>query len=279
MKILVGIIHSNEPQVDECINSVKNQNYHNISDYFIITGYSKQIAHDKLYSTFMNKNKDYDIFIKIDGDMIIERKDFLSFIENKFKTHKNLDWIRIELFDFFLKENMSGLNIYSKNVRWKTNLSNFFTDRTMVRSSVRSDLGIIPKKMWISHCKNPTDYQAFNFGFHRAIKAFQYGSRKKIFSTLQWKAFLRISRLNKIKEEKINHLILASLIYVIYNKISDEAINENSEKKSKAFSYLSNMSNEQLFQYYNKSYAYRLLNFGKLGFLFLYIRETFLTKN
>ena len=103
--------------------------------------------------------------------------------------------------------------------------------------------------------------------------------RKKLFSTLQWKAFLRISRLNKIKEEKINHLILASLIYVIYNKISDEAINENSEKKSKAFSYLSNMSNEQLFQYYNKSYAYRLLKLGKLGFLFLYIRETFLTKN
>lgn len=272
MKILVGIIHSNEPQVKDCINSVKNQNFHDFHDYFIISGLTKSEAHDKLYSKFMDSKDDFDIFIKLDGDMIIERIDFFSFIENHFTNDENLDWIRIEVFDYFLRENLSGLNIYSKNVKWNLNSNNYFTDRTMIRESVRKDKGIAPSIKWISHCKNATLYQAFNFGFHRAIKAFQFNINQKVFSTLQWVAFLRIYKLIKTDFSKINLIIIAALVYVIQNKINDIAINEKNIEKVKAFSFLSEMTKEELLVYIENSSILNFFKLRKLGFLILFYK-------
>jgi len=277
MKILVGIIHSKEPQVEDCIKSVNNQKYYDHYDYFVISGLTKREAHDKLYSQFMNKQDEFDIFIKLDGDMVIERSDFFMFIEEKFKGYINLDWIRLEVFDYFLQENMSGLNIYSNTVRWDTNSNNFFTDRTMIKNSVRKDIGIVPSEKWITHCKDASLYQAFNFGFHRAIKAFQFNSNKKIYSTLQWNAFLRIFRLNKINPSKQNLIIIASLVYVIIHKVGDFAINENNKEKKDAFLFLSNLSINDLENYIEQTSVLNYLKLGKIGFylirLKLYIFE------
>ena len=273
MKILVGIIHSNEPQVEDCIKSVKSQKYHDAHDLFIISGLTKRNAHDELYSKFMESKGEFDIFIKLDGDMIIERKDFFAFVEECFLHNTNLDWIRLEVFDYFLKENMSGLNVYSKNVNWVSNSNNYFTDRTMIQDSVRDDKGIVPSVKWISHCNNATLYQAFNFGFHRAIKAFQFNTKQKAFSTLQWKAFSRIYKLNKSDSSQINLIIIASLVYVINNRIGDTAINEGSSKKKEAFSFLSEMANDELETYIATSSVRAYLKLGRLGFLILFYKS------
>ncbi|MDB2648011.1 hypothetical protein N9Y38_00395 [Flavobacteriaceae bacterium] len=269
MKILVGIIHSNEPQVDDCIKSVNNQKFNDYYDYFVISGLTKREAHDKLYLQFMNKKDEFDIFIKLDGDMVIERSDFFSFIENKFSQNINLDWIRLEVFDYFLKENISGLNIYRNSVRWNTNSNNFFTDRTMIKNSVRNDLGIVPSEKWITHCKDGSLYQAFNFAFHRAIKAFQFNSNKKIYSTLQWIAFLRIRKLNSRNPSKITLIMIASLAYVVINKIGDSAINEKSKEKKDAFLFLSNLSVDESIDYVKKSLVLNYLSLGKIGFFLI----------
>lgn len=278
MKILVGIMHSNEPQVEDCIKSVNNQKYNDHYDYFVISGLTKREAHDKLYSQFMNKQDEFDIFIKLDGDMVIERSDFFIFIEEKFKRYINLDWIRLEVFDYFLQENMSGLNIYSNTVRWDTNSNNFFTDRTMIKNSVRKDIGIVPSEKWITHCKDASLYQAFNFGFHRAIKAFQFNSNKKIYSTLQWNAFLRISKLNNANPSKMNLLIIASLAYVVINKIGDAAINEKSKEKKETFLFLSQLSVDELMNYIKKSQILNYLSLGKIGFYLLTFKFYLITK-
>lgn len=278
MKILVGIIHSKEPQVEDCIKSVNNQKYYDHYDYFVISGLTKREAHDKLYSQFMNKQDEFDIFIKLDGDMVIERSDFFMFIEEKFKGYINLDWIRLEVFDYFLQENMSGLNIYSNTVRWETNSNNFFTDRTMIKNSVRKDLGIVPSEKWITHCRDASLYQAFNFGFHRAIKAFQFNSSNKTYSTLQWNAFLRIRKLNNSNSSKINLMILSSLVYVIINRIGDSAINEKSKEKKHAFVFLSNLSVNELKNYVNKSLILNYLSLGKIGFYLIALKIFLKTK-
>ena len=278
MKILVGIMHSKEPQVEDCIKSVNNQKYNDHYDYFVISGLTKREAHDKLYSQFMNKQDEFDIFIKLDGDMVIERSDFFIFIEEKFKRYINLDWIRLEVFDYFLQENMSGLNIYSNTVRWNTNSNNFFTDRTMIKNSVRKDIGIVPSEKWITHCKDASLYQAFNFGFHRAIKAFQFNSNKKIYSTLQWNAFLRISKLNNANPSKMNLLIIASLAYVVINKIGDAAINEKSKEKKETFLFLSQLSVDELMNYIKKSQILNYLSLGKIGFYLLTFKFYLITK-
>lgn len=143
MNILIGILYSNEPQYHLCTKSIENQRYDHNFDYFVISGLSKQEAHDKLYERFSLNNDSYDIFIKLDADMIIKRSDFFNYIHNLFTKNVNLDWVRILVFDEFLQSNISGLNIYSKNVKWSKNLDNYFTDRTLVLSSVKKHIGMI----------------------------------------------------------------------------------------------------------------------------------------
>ena len=278
MRILIGILHSQEPQKDECVKSIENQQYSFDYDYFIISGLSKRDAHDTLYSKFMSESSNYDLFVKLDADMIIERQDFFQFLYSVFQKDTKLDWMRLLIHDHFLDQNISGLNIYRFSVKWAKNVNNCFTDRVMIKSSVRKDIGLDPSTIWITHCKDASIYQAFNFGFHRAIKAFQFNSKKRIYSTLQWNAFLRVFKLYKIDRSKQNLIIIASLVYVIIHRVGDLAINENNKEKKDAFLFLSNLSLDDLENYVEQSSVLNYLKLGKIGFYLIRLKFYILEK-
>lgn len=281
MKILVGILFSNEPQFNNCIDSIKNQIYPFHFEYFIISGLPKINAHDELYKQFTSNCHNFDIFIKLDADMVIKRNDFFDYVYHLFLNNKNVDWIRILVYDYFLQSNISGLNIYSNNVKWIKNHDNFFTDRTLDMSSVKKHIGIDPKINWISHCENPTMYQAFNFGLHRSIKIFQYSKENKVNFNIHWTTLRKIffNYLNNINNKQQNLIILATIVYVYENKLSSESINNNSKTKSYAYDYLCNKNSSELWDYFKNSQFYFLFKIPFFSYhLFYLIRNTFISK-
>lgn len=278
MKILIGILYSNEPQFDKCIDSIKMQDYQSKVQYFVLQGLSKSDAHDKLYSHFMSNSDKFDLFIKLDADMIIKRNDFFRYVSDLFIFDDKLDWVRILLFDYFLQENISGLNIYRSSVKWRLNNDNYFTDRTLDHSTVRKDLGIDPEKLWLTHCENGSLYQHFNFGFHRAIKLFQFDAKGRFYSNMHWSVFLKIYRLYLINKDLKCLLILAALVYVYRNKINGDAINENSITKVRAFEFLTELNDENLKQFVETDKVFSLLKLGYFGYFILFNFRSFIIK-
>lgn len=278
MKILVGILYSNEPQFDECIDSIRMQDYESEVKYFVLKGLSKSEAHDKLYSQFMSNSDEFDLFIKLDADMIIKRNDFFKYVSNLFILDDKLDWVRILLFDFFLKENISGLNIFRSSVKWRVNNDNYFTDRTLDTNTVRKDLGIDPEKRWLTHCENGSIYQSFNFGFHRAIKLFQFDAKDRFYSKIHWKMFIKIYRLYLVNMDLNSLMILAALVYVYRNKITGDAINESSIIKHNAFKFLTELSDENLKQFVETDKVFFLLKFSYFGYFLLFNFRSYIIK-
>ncbi len=278
MKILIGILYNIEPQYDLCIESIKMQDYTSEVQYFVLQGLSKKEAHDKLYSRFMENSYEFDLFIKLDADMIIKQKDFFKFVSNLFILDNKLDWVRILIYDFFLKENISGLNIYRSTVKWNTNKDNYFTDRILDINSVRKDLGIDPDKRWLTHCENASLYQHFNFGFHRAIKLFQFDSKVRFYSYLHWKVFIKIYRLYVTNKDLKSLLILSTLIYVYKYKITGDAINESSVVKHNAFKFLTDMGDNNLKKFVETDNVYFSLKLGFIGYFLLFNFRSYIVK-
>ncbi len=70
MKILIGILYCIENERDACVKSIEAQTHRDF-DYFIVENLPKKEAHHQLYTRFAASATEYDIFVKLDADMVI----------------------------------------------------------------------------------------------------------------------------------------------------------------------------------------------------------------
>lgn len=269
MKVLVGILYSGEPQFAKCIDSVKAQEEVEF-DYFIIENLPKNEAHDKLYNTFMSKAVEFDIFVKLDADMIIQAKDFFKFIIGIYLNNQFLDWLHIYIYDYITDKLISGLNVYSSNVKWNMNKDNIFTDRGHVVGSIRNKKILKnPAQQWVIHCPDASKEQAFNFGLHRAVKAYQFDNNTEIKRNTDHGVVLSKLYYNYLrKRNKIRLYAIYGYLMVLDYKLDANTINRNSSYRVGLIKKLENMSSSELNKYIYTSWKFYVLVFGyKLGYV------------
>jgi hypothetical protein len=169
MRILIGTLHSAENEFAECVASIHQQTHQDF-EHFIIRGLPEREAHDTLYSTFMARGHEFDLFMKIDADMVLEDANFLSAVVEHFRQLPNdIDVLTIPVFDMYLRQPIIGMHTFRSTVKWPRVTDNLFTDKF----SVPKERRIIEEKRFfrkVTHCKNPTPFQAFHFGLHRGVK-------------------------------------------------------------------------------------------------------------
>ena len=126
MKILVGMLHTYENEYTDSLASIQKQidcsyqliEFHNMKN--------KQ-AHDALYSAFMSRKNEFDLFIKVDADMVLTRPTVFKEISEVFSRDSNVDRCYIAVHDFFTDRLIMGLNSFRNTVYWKkaTNDQNY----------------------------------------------------------------------------------------------------------------------------------------------------------
>ena len=268
MKILVGILYTVENEYERCIASIKSQNLVNYKIYEIKSK-PKNVAHDFLYKYFVNHANQYDLLIKIDADMVIEDKKLFYKIVNEFKANKHLDHLNIPTFDHFTDFNYGGVNVYRNTVRWNNNKDNYFTDRVHKNETIReSKKWRVPEETpLIHHCPNPSNYQAFHFGVHRAVKAFQFGRAHKKYQNLHWIMFSNVKRNYFIYKDRKYLLALAGAVCAISEKLKDSDINYNNKRIYKIYQEINRRNDDELYDYaINNIYMRMLSIFGKLSY-------------
>lgn len=173
MRILVVTLYSGENELNESINSVKSQKGLDIK-HEVIENLPKQLAHQNLYRIFNDNRDKYDYFAKLDADMKFSHPNSLSNILRNFSS--DVDVLSCTVHDGITNMDMQSFNVFSSRCKFQPeNNDALFTDRVEIDYPGKH-LSYVDAERNVLHAFNPSDFQAFMFGVHRALKVMQYGS-------------------------------------------------------------------------------------------------------
>ncbi len=169
LRVMVGTLHSGEPQFERLCESVRAQSYpEGLVDHVVISGHPNRDAHDALYTRFLEGP--WDLLVKVDADMVIEDPDFLSHVASFFEHARGVDLLQAAITDFYTSGPMHGVNAYTKHIPWRSSeQDDLFTDRTGVPLERHY---VVPTRFLsaVTHSPSPSDLQAFRFGVRRALE-------------------------------------------------------------------------------------------------------------
>jgi len=170
MRIYVGTLYAGENEFDECVAAIKRQTHRNF-EHFVFSGLGNAEAHAALYNDFAAKRDSFDLLIKVDADMVIQNDRLFEQIEEQFLS-RPLNLYTIAVHDWFTDRLICGLNTYRNGTVWQGDQGGLFVDNVRnPGSGVETDWDrLAPAAL---HCPNPSPFQAFHFGLHKAMKVIQ----------------------------------------------------------------------------------------------------------
>jgi len=173
MRIYVGTLYSGENEFEACVHSIKKQTYKNW-EQFVYKGLPKKEAHDSLYSDFMAS--DYDILIHLGADLVLKDNDFFAAVNKIFTENLWLQHFSVTVHDFFSDQPIWGLNSY-RNMAWEKTDELVYTDFVPVKSMCQISHSEPPLAPAAFHCPNPSYFQSFHYGAHKAMKLMESQKR------------------------------------------------------------------------------------------------------
>lgn len=288
-RIFVCTLYSGENEFEECLASLQKQAYTNW-EHKIIDHLPNKEAHDTLYREFMTQNSDFDLFLKLDADMVFRHDDALSRLVEIFEANPMLDHLETGVYDWFTDGIIMGLHTYSKRAIWHKSDEALFVDPFPIIPGIRKRIRHSPAPL-VNHAPNPSPYQAFYFGVHRALKAVQPGrkffdfpaARHQWFNLKQvWKHFV------KIRDVRLGLAVIGASM-VFEKRISRPQDKYDNNKLIDAFESVKSMEADELFlklqdawsssirrnAFYIESVGLRRYSFG---ILFAFARKVSLAK-
>lgn len=189
-KVLVLTLFSGEGEFEESKASLRAQT-HKAWEHVVIRGLGNLDAHKVLYNTIMSRRDEFDLFLKLDADMCFVREDALLGIIEQFRGNSFLDHLVIACDDFMSGDQILGVHTFSNRVSWKENSRGIFNDPDPKRPGSQTIVHD-PYPSLFQHSGNPSAFQAFHFGAHRALKLVQRGAtveQKRVMAmNNQWRA-------------------------------------------------------------------------------------------
>jgi hypothetical protein len=174
-KIQIITLYCGENEYDACKASVKSQTYGGTIDHVFIEHLPNIAAHKKCYQTIMDGVDTYDLFIKMDADMVFTRDTAVSDIINYWNAQNQPDHMVFAVHDFIPDRLSIGIHVFTKNCTWDLDTHDgLFVDPNPHYDGHSTKTFDAPAP-FVSHAANPSDAAAYHFGIHRALKAFQYG--------------------------------------------------------------------------------------------------------
>lgn len=205
MKGLVITLFSGENEIEACKKSVVNQTFD--CTHQIITGLPNVEAHKEIYKRFSNAEKDFQIYCKLDADMIFNDNRVMDDVSQYFIDNVSVDHVVLPVNDFFTNSNIIGIHFFRRGVYWEDNHDHYFVDHSPIINGKRRFLNW---KDRVTHCSNPSEKQAYLFGVHRATKFIEaIKARKIIHIVSQFDTLIKLER--NYNNNKNNIYLMAAI--------------------------------------------------------------------
>lgn len=171
-KFLVITMYAGENEIDLCKASVAAQEGVEVT-HEIIAGLDNIAAHHALYQMIMDRADTYDLFLKLDGDMVLNRPTALREVADIFTENPDVDQMVMMVQDHYTNRTIHGVHSFSPRVRWDLAAHDrlFVDPDPQYAGRLLRDPEAL--KIFVDHAPDPSRYQAFHFGFHRMLKLVQ----------------------------------------------------------------------------------------------------------
>ena len=248
MKILVGTLHVIENELEDCLAAIRAQT-HPAHDLFVISGKPNKEAHDVLYQTFMDRAGEVDLFIKIDADMVLTRPTFFQEVVERFASDPELTHLMISVHDWMTNSAIMGLHVFRSSHRWRAGCNNnesFFVDVVDVDEKITKDRNTLaPAAM---HCGNPSLFQAFHFGLHKAVKFSQFG--RDVLNLKQrethWRHFKALERHYRRTRDRRLGLARVGFLHAVAQRFESRHVDYSCEETHAAYRQYAGLSATQI---------------------------------
>ena len=171
MRVLIGTLYSGENEFEQSKRSLQRQT-HEDWEQVVFKHLPNKEAHDRLYRTFMERNDDFDLFVKLDADMVFRSKRSLRTLVDLFESEPELDHALLAVRDWASDTLIMGLHAYSSRAVWTPSEEELFVDHSPSVPGKRLSTKESPAPL-VDHSPDPSPFQAFQFGVHRALKVVQ----------------------------------------------------------------------------------------------------------
>lgn len=236
--ILIGTLYSGENELDECIESVKMQRYPHW-EHKIFRNMPNVLAHATLYQEFFDRGCEFDLFLKLDADMVLIGEDALSKVVKLFEQYEGLDNAELVVDDWLTNSLIWGAHIFSNRAVWPPR-DDLFPDKDPVIPGIKKTFSGYPAPI-ARHCPNPSPFQAYHFGLHRAVKAMDgsHIAQMKILEQV-WNHF------SEIRDRRLGFVILGAE-HVISKKLKKNNINYTESNTRVFFNTYKDMTSDELY--------------------------------
>lgn len=207
-RTLVITLFSGEQELGLLKDSLISQTYKNWS-HEIISFLPEVEAHRKLREQIETRKDEFDLFIKLDADMVFNSDDSLRKIVDFFVKEPRLDHLVTPVFDIPSSSNIYGAHFYRSGVYFPYGGDGLFTDPNPRINGIRY-IEPINTKAYINHMQDPSDKQAFLLGVHRILKVVQRDRIIKDYDNakFQMNYISAIADTNKVDPSKVRELVL-----------------------------------------------------------------------
>jgi hypothetical protein len=248
MRFLILTLYNGENEFDSCLRSVGSQS-HADREQRVFENLPKAEAHTLLYETIMEVGDRYDLFLKLDADMVLANETVLERIAGIFRRVTNLDHLVLGVKDWYTDSDIIGVHTFSNRARWSPNPSGLFTDPDPEIPG-RKVMIFRPRPIAVQHGTDPTPLQAFFFGVHRAMKACQVhvdGSEKKPFAArMGWRTLGHVWRHYESSGDRRLGQAVFGADLVLRNRLPASAVNRADPDLLAAFRNLENLDSSEV---------------------------------
>jgi len=169
--VLVGTLYCGENEFEALKQSLQEQTYSHW-EHVVYKNLPNKEAHDRLYGTFMDQQDEFDLFLKLDADMVFRSDEGLEQIVRMFEEDSDLDHLTLAVRDWYSDSLIEGLHTFSDKARWKSEDESRFVDHSPAIPGEKRKVWSNPAPI-VDHSPDPSPFQAFRFGVHRALKVVQ----------------------------------------------------------------------------------------------------------
>lgn len=170
LKVLVGMMHSDESTVEEAVSAVQTQRGCDVT-VVRITGLSEAEAHKALYERFNEVAHRFDMMVKVDPDMLVRSEVLFGSVQDLFRRWPGIGSVVVPVWDYLTGQNILGMHFWRRGVNFSTPESSLWADHVTI--STRPDLRVVVSVKGQAptiHFSKGTDTQLVRYVWRRLIK-------------------------------------------------------------------------------------------------------------
>jgi hypothetical protein len=234
-RILVLTLFSGESEFNRCGEALAGQSF-TAWEHWVFKHLANTEAHARLYETVMAESGSFDLFFKLDADMVLADDKVLADLVEVFDQRPGLDHLVVAVTDWMTESPIIGAHVFSNRVTWRRHSETLYVDPD---PEFPGDKLVVetPARDLIHHADDPTPFQAFHFGAHRALRACQtyrgLGEARPHSALVQWRYLDRVWRhFDRTDDPRLGLAILAA--DMVFRRELPATVNEYSDPALRA---------------------------------------------